>query len=44
MRVAGWHRGTAYEVFRFGVKMPQQVPTTIQERTYTSPIWRFPEK
>ncbi|HEY5768791.1 MAG TPA: DUF3604 domain-containing protein [Terrimicrobium sp.] len=31
-------RWTAYEAKRFAIKMPGEVPMTIQERAYTSPI------
>ena len=35
-------RWTAYDAQRFGVEMDAQVPMTVRERAYTSPIWYEP--
>ena len=35
-------RWTAYDAKYFGIQMPKEVPTSQQERAYTSPIWFTP--
>ena len=37
-------RWTAYDVKRFGIQMPKEVPMITTERAYTSPIWYTPAK
>jgi hypothetical protein len=36
-------RWTTYEAVRFGVELPEDAPTSTQERAYTSAIWYSPE-
>jgi hypothetical protein len=37
-------RWTAYDQKRYGIKMAENVPMTVTDRAYTSPIWYTPEK
>jgi hypothetical protein len=36
-------RWTIYDAVRFGDEVPAEVPTSTQERAYTSPIWYTPK-
>ena len=35
-------RWTAYDAVRFGEDLPDDIPMTVQDRAYTSPIWYTP--
>ncbi len=35
-------RWTAHDAKAFGLKLPKEVPLTVQDRAYTSPIWYAP--
>ena len=35
-------RWTTYDAVKFGIKPPKNVPATLQDRAYTSPVWYTP--
>jgi hypothetical protein len=37
-------RWTTYDAAFFGIPLPDNVPATVQDRAYTSPIWYTPER
>ena len=36
-------RWTAYDQAKFGLELPEDIPLTVQDRAYTSPIWYSPK-
>ena len=41
---AGLARWTAYDAKRSGLKLPNEIQMTTQDRAYTPPIWYTPSK
>jgi hypothetical protein len=37
-------RWTTFDAVRFGIDLPDNVPATVQDRAYTSPIWYTPAR
>jgi hypothetical protein len=37
-------RWTTFDAVRFGIDLPDNVPATVQDRAYTSPIWYTPTR
>ena len=35
-------RWTTYDAVYFGLELPEEIPRTVQDRAYTSPIWYSP--
>ncbi|MCZ0964370.1 DUF3604 domain-containing protein [Paracoccus benzoatiresistens] len=35
-------RWTTYDAVRFGLDLPEEVPSTVQDRAYSSPVWFTP--